>query len=160
MRARLRDRRAMRRARPGGIAIPWFVVCIVLAIELFRQVMIQAAITMDGCEHAVFWLSGWEERRSVMQVTGAMIGGFAAWFALWLFGRDPWVVKALGGLLLLGWIVAYDRQMEMLLPDRPHPVAEFSRHLWPARPASLSAPASLVQSTPSMSRTCLISRPV
>lgn len=104
------------------MAIPWFVIVLFVAIGLQRLLQTQIFPTLYSCEATVFWLSGWEDHRSVMQVTGATIAAFWAW---WLVGftRRGWRVHLFAGLVLLGWTAAFNHHLLTLLPDRAHPVA-------------------------------------
>ena len=122
----VRRRRARRRRRLGVVDAAWLVGLLFPTILLVRLVQIWDAIQHDGCESVLFWLDGWHEGRSLLQVMGAMLAALTGLWGAWLLGRGAVVPKLAAGVLLLVLLAAFDRQARLYLPDRPHPLASVS----------------------------------
>ena len=143
MRARMRHWRARARRRQGVPAVPWFVIVLFLVISLQRLLLAHVTPTLHSCEATLFWLSGWEEHRSVLQVTGAMIAASWLWW-LAAFRRRGWRVHLFAGLVLIAWTASFNHQVRTLLPDRAHPVAGWIDRL----PLVADAPLYLGEARP------------
>lgn len=127
---RRRARRARRRASAGDAA--WLVGVSFACVLLLRTLNIYDTVVHDSCESLLFWLDGWEQGRSLLQVTGALLAALVGLWGVWLTGSGPVVPKLAVGVLLLALLTAFDRQARLYLPDHPHPLADASDAFVPA----------------------------
>lgn len=132
MRARIRHWRTARRLSPtsAGYVLPLTVL--VTLIVLSRLILTTGALfPADECEAVLFWLSGWEEGRSLLHLTGAVSTAAVGAWGVWIIGRADVTVKVGSGLVLLVWLTAFDRQLAALFPHKPHPLASWSERILP-----------------------------
>lgn len=123
MRTIRQDRRRPRH-RKSFSTVPPFVIALLVTLVLQRSLQAYALITFDSCEVIVFWLHGWDDGRSVLQMTAYVIGAFSLWFLVWLPLGKQFAAKLGCGIVLAGWALAFDTQVATILPDRSFNLAE------------------------------------